>query len=41
MSIQNILDVEFGTELPVFEPDTTLANVRRIRSSSGLGRTTI
>lgn len=29
MSITSIADVEFGAELPVFTPDTTLDNVRR------------
>jgi len=29
MTIQHVRDVEFGVELPVFEPDTSLANVRR------------
>lgn len=29
MSITSIADVEFGAELPVFTPDTTLENVRR------------
>jgi len=28
-------DVEFGEELPVFEPDTTLANVQRFGAASG------
>ena len=29
MSIQHVSEVEFGVELPVFEPDTGLENVRR------------
>jgi len=29
MSIQHVSEVEFGVELPVFEPDTSLENVRR------------
>ncbi|MBT3696126.1 MAG: hypothetical protein HON25_04410 [Gammaproteobacteria bacterium] len=37
MSIENILDVEFGTELPVFEPDTTLANVGAFARAVGWG----
>ena len=27
MSVKTIEDVEFGVELPVFEPDTSLDNV--------------
>jgi hypothetical protein len=37
MSIVNILDVEFGTELPVFEPDTTLKNVGAFARAVGWG----
>lgn len=29
MTIQHVSEVEFGVELPVFEPDTSLENVRR------------
>lgn len=29
MTIQHVSQVEFGAELPVFEPDTSLENVRR------------
>jgi len=29
MTVQRFEDVEFGEELPAFEPDTSLANVRR------------
>jgi acyl dehydratase len=29
MTIQHVSEVEFGAELPVFEPDTSLENVRR------------
>jgi len=29
MTIQHVSEVEFGVELPVFEPDTRLENVRR------------
>ncbi len=29
MTIQHVSEVEFGVELPVFEPDTGLENVRR------------
>jgi acyl dehydratase len=29
MTVSSIAEVEFGAELPVFEPDTSLENVRR------------
>ena len=35
MSITNIRDVEFGEELPAFEPDTTLDNVKRFAVAAG------
>jgi acyl dehydratase len=35
MSVASIRDVEFGAELPVFEPDTSLANVRRFVMAAG------
>jgi acyl dehydratase len=35
MSVQTITDVEFGIELPVFEPDTSLENVRRFVVAAG------
>ena len=35
MSIANVADVEFGEELPVFEPDTSLDNVRRFTKAAG------
>lgn len=35
MTIEKLADVEFGVELPVFEPDTSLANVRRFGEASG------
>ena len=35
MSIDKISDVEFGAQLPVFAPDTTLANVRRFAVAAG------
>lgn len=35
MSVQNITDVEFGVALPVFEPDTSLENVRRFVVAAG------
>ncbi|MEQ8860294.1 MAG: MaoC/PaaZ C-terminal domain-containing protein [Pseudomonadales bacterium] len=35
MSIASIADVEFGTELPEFEPDTGLENVRRFVVAAG------
>ena len=37
MSIATIYDVEFGTELPVFEPDTSLANVGAFARAVGWG----
>lgn len=33
--VQTIADVEFGVELPVFEPDTGLANVKTFGVASG------
>jgi len=35
MSINTLSEVEFGVELPVFEPDTSLANVQRFAVASG------
>jgi acyl dehydratase len=35
MTVTRIADVEFGAELPVFAPDTTLANVRRFAVAAG------
>ncbi len=35
MTIDHIADVEFGVELPVFEPDTSLDNVRRFAIAAG------
>jgi acyl dehydratase len=35
MSAASIADVEFGEELPVFEPDTSLDNVRRFTKAAG------
>ncbi|MCZ6710481.1 MAG: MaoC/PaaZ C-terminal domain-containing protein [Gammaproteobacteria bacterium] len=35
MSVATIADVEFGEELPVFEPDTGLDNVRRFTKAAG------
>lgn len=35
MSVASIADVEFGAELPEFEPDTSLANVRRFVVAAG------
>ena len=37
MSINTIHDVEFGVELPVFEPDTSLANVGAFARAVGWG----
>jgi len=38
MSVRNLDDVEFGAQLPVFEPDTSLANVRRFAIAAGWNR---
>ena len=35
MTVNSIADVEFGEELPAFEPDTTLANVKRFAVAAG------
>ncbi len=35
MSVASIADVEFGAELPEFEPDTSLTNVRRFVVAAG------
>jgi acyl dehydratase len=35
MTVETVTDVEFGEELPVFEPDTSLANVRRFVVAAG------
>ena len=35
MTINQISDVEFGEELPVFTPDTSLDNVRRFATAAG------
>ncbi len=35
MSVATIADVDFGEELPVFEPDTSLDNVRRFTKAAG------
>ena len=37
MSISTIHDVEFGAELPVFEPDTSLENVGKFARAVGWG----
>ena len=37
MSIDRIEDVEFGAELPTFEPDTSLDRVRAFASAVGWG----
>ena len=34
MSVKRIADVEFGAELPSFDPDTSLANVRRFAKAA-------
>lgn len=38
MTVATIDDIEFGTQLPVFEPDTTMANVRRFAVAAGWNR---
>ena len=38
MTIKTITDVEFGAQLPVFAPDTTLENVRRFARAAGWDR---
>lgn len=35
MTIQLVTDVEFGEDLPVFDPDTTLDNVIRFTEAAG------
>jgi len=35
MTVSSIQDVEFGTDLPVFDPDTSLANVVRFTEAAG------
>ena len=35
MTVNKISDVEFGEELPAFEPDTTLTNVKRFATAAG------
>ena len=35
MTIQTVRDVEFGEDLPVFDPDTTLDNVIRFTEAAG------
>ena len=35
MTISNIGDIEFGEALPAFEPDTSLANVKRFAVAAG------
>jgi len=35
MTIQTVQDVEFGEDLPVFDPDTTLDNVIRFTEAAG------
>ena len=37
MSVKTIEDVEFGVELPVFEPDTSLGNVGAFARAVGWG----
>ena len=37
MSVNTIHDVEFGTELPVFEPDTRIENTMAFAKSVGWG----
>ena len=35
MTVNNLSDVEFGAELPVFEPDTSMDNVKRFTAAAG------
>lgn len=35
MSVQSVTDVEFGEDLPVFDPDTSLDNVIRFTEAAG------
>ena len=35
MTVQVLSDVEFGAELPVFEPDTGMDNVKRFTNAAG------
>ena len=35
MTVEKLSDVEFGEQLPVFAPDTTLDNVRRFAEAAG------
>ena len=39
MSVNTIHDVEFGTELPVFEPDTRIENTMAFARAVGWGGT--
>jgi acyl dehydratase len=36
VTVQRFEDVEFGAELPAFEPDTGLANVQRFARAAGM-----
>ena len=38
MSVEKLADVKFGVELPVFDPDTSLANVKRFARAAGWDR---
>ena len=35
MTIDRLEDVEFGVELPVFAPDTSMPNVKRFAIAAG------
>ena len=35
MTVQNVAEVEFGEDLPVFDPDTSLENVIRFTEAAG------
>jgi acyl dehydratase len=37
MSVRNVREVEFGAELPAFEPDTSIENVRRFCDAASWG----
>jgi len=38
MTVATLDDVEFGAQLPVFEPDTSMTNVRRFAVAAGWNR---
>jgi acyl dehydratase len=38
MRVEKLADVKFGVELPVFDPDTSLGNVKRFARAAGWDR---